>query len=231
MRPFLKNAVLGVVLVITSLWLNRVFPSDAPSLPAGFSTPIIAFEFVQTDDEVRRLFGVVGTDWDREFSERMDAGNRIDFFYMVLYSLFLSLFSITCANISGRKFFLAGAFLAILSLFADFMENVQLLGISAALPAGPFERELIRLYAYTWLKWGALAFTFLTLTPYFFRGGVFAKAIALSNITCCILGVFAFFHRSVFNELFALSVALVFVLMILYSFTCKTGDGLRFGRL
>jgi hypothetical protein len=151
----------------------------------------------------------------------MDLGNRLDYAYMLMYSMFLLLFSITCAKMTQNSYYYAGALIALVVLAGDAMENVQLLGITANLTNGDFSPYLKPLYLFTWIKWGGLALIFFILSFWFFKGSLFSKIISATGIISFILGIAAFLNRSILNEFFALSVALMFVLMIIYCFTYR----------
>jgi len=217
MRPFKISGFIGVAVILMLVVLIFVFPPRAQSMVEGFFTPIIAYEFIQTKDEVYRLFGSEASPEREVLVRAMDRGNQLDFIYMVLYSAFLFTFSIRCSRERGKKFFLLGAVISILVLVSDFCENIQLLGITSKLETGGFEAELMYLNIFTWLKWGGIALIFLILMPYFFKGSLVAKGIALLGVIASILGLLAFIHRSVINEIFALSVGIMFFCMILYS--------------
>jgi hypothetical protein len=144
---------------------------------------------------------------------------------MFLYSMFLLLFSITCAKISKTPYYFAGAGVALAVLAGDAMENIQLLGITANLAAGDTAAFLAPLHRFTWIKWGGLALVFLILSPWFFKGGLFSKIIGATGIISVILAVTAFLNRSMINEIFSLSVALMFIFMIIYCFTYRKTAG------
>ncbi len=220
-RPFFKSGIIGILLIITSLMLLKVFPSQAPKLPDGFFTPILAFEFAVTRQEVENLFGEPQSDYRKSMVAAMDLGNRLDYVYMILYSSFLFGFSITCARISRNRRYYFAALVSVLVLIGDVMENIQLFGITRKLAEGEFEKELQLLFYFTWLKWGGLALIFLILLPYFFSGSLTAKLIALVGLTTVVLGVFAFINRSILNEIFAISVGIMFLLTIIYALTHK----------
>ena len=204
-----------------SVLLLFVFPPKAPSLPKGFFTPIIAFEFVQTRIEVIEMFGDENITMRNEMVRAMDLGNRLDYVYMCLYSAFLLMFLATCAGLSKNKYYYAGVVLALAVLAADALENVQLLGITVNVATVNFDSQLRLLHLFTWIKWGGIALIFLTLSPWFLKGDRFSKIIGIIGIITFILGVSAYMNRSVINEIFSLSVALMFILMIIYCFIYK----------
>jgi len=220
-RPFLKIGFIGVAVVVTSIVLMIVTPSKAPWMMDGFFTPIIAFEFIETPKEVLQLFGPMNSPEQQEMVRAMNLGNRLDFVYMLLYSTFLLAFSVKCARETGVKRYYVGTFTSIFVLASDFLENLQLLGITSKLQTGGFEQHLAYLRVFTWLKWGGIAVTFLLLLPYFVRGNLYSKIVGGFVTVPFILGLLAYFHRSVLNELFALSVAATFVLLIAYCFSHK----------
>ncbi len=218
-RPFIKSGIIGILVIITSLGLMKVFPSQAPKMPDGFMTPVLAFEFVQSRQEVEALFGEPQSDFRTTMVAAMDLGNRLDYIYMVLYTAFLFGFSITCARITRRGRYRWGAFVSVLVLAGDAMENLQLFGITRKLSEGGFERELQLLHYFTWLKWGGLALIFLILVPYFFNGNLTSKLISLVGLTSAVLAILAFSNRSALNEVYSVSVAAMFLLMIIYALT------------
>lgn len=221
-RPLINAGWIGIAVILMSIVLLAVFPSRMHSEVEGFSTPIIAFEFAGTPEEVYRLFGREPSQERDAMAGAMDRGNRLDFAYMVLYSLFLFLFSILSARESGTRFLYLGAALSVVALGGDILENIQLLGITENLATGDFQEELRRLSFFTWQKWGAIAGVFLVLIAYFRKGGFFARLIAAWGGVTVLLAILSFIHRSVVNEVFSLAVALQFLFMIIYSFTHRT---------
>ena len=143
-------------------------------MPDGFSTPILAFEFVETEQEVIDLFGSDPA-VRAELVRRFDLGNWVDFLYMLLYAGLLFLFAVQLVRVnasteqgrSGRFLYYIPAFLAVVIFAGDLLENIQLLRITANLD-GEYGRQLTLLPIFTWIKWGGLAIYFLLLTPYFF---------------------------------------------------------------
>lgn len=224
-RPFVRAGIVGVLVIAMSIVLLFIFPAKAPRLPDGFFTPIVAFEFIETKAEVFQMFVATNGQTRQAMVDAMDLGNRLDYIYMCLYSFFLLLFSLKCGQISGKKYFYISAAMAIMVLLGDAFENVQLLEITAGIESGDFEVQLGRLHMFTWIKWGGIAAIFLVLTPWFMKGGMFSKVIGVIGGVCFLLGVVSFMHRSVITEIFGLSVAVMFMLMIIYCFTFKF-DGL-----
>ncbi len=221
-RPFFRTGLIGLALIFMSIVLLFIFPARLPAMPDGFITPIIAFEFVRTVEDVKTIFGPEDTPARQAIIKAMDLGNKLDYIYMLLYSGLLALFSRTCARITKRKLFYIPVFLAGLALAGDALENIQLLGITANIETMDIGVYLDRLHPMTWIKWGSLALIFLFLAPYFFKGGLYSKIIAVAGIVCFLLAAGAFMHRSILNELFGGITAVMFVLMIIYCFVFKT---------
>ncbi len=215
---FRNIRILGIAVVLMGLVLMAVFPSNAPYMPEGFFSPVVAFEFIATPQEVQQFFGSPDSPGREEMVRKMDLGNWLDFLFMLLYASFLFFFSIASANKAKSKILYGGAVLAVVVLVGDILENVQLLGITAKLQTGNFERELRLLHIYTWQKWGGITLIFALLIPYFFKGNRFSKIIGSVGFLTCMLAISAYLHRSILNELFVLSVALMFLLMIISCF-------------
>ena len=221
-RPFLISGILGLGAVIMTLALSAIGPRPTAPLPGGFVTPVLAFEFAESPGEVSELLAPEGS------IEAMDRLNRWDFLYMVLYSGCLLAFALVCARLTGRRIFYIAAALALLILFADAMENVQLLAITRLMDdsdVAPILAQLTpllnRLRLFTWLKWGGLAFYFLLLIPYF-RGltGPW-RWVWLISVLPALLAVVANFARGLPNELMALAIGLLFLLLTVYAWRFK----------
>ena len=225
-KPFVKIGFLGLLVIGMSIVLMMIFPSRAPWLMDGFFTPIIAFEFVQSQSEVFRLFGLSSSPDQLSMTQfmikAMDLGNRLDYIYMVLYTSFLFFFSFVCAKNTGRRYYYAGSILSFIILAADALENIQLLRITSKVASHDFGKELSLLHWFTWMKWGGITVVFLILAPYFLKGRNYSKVIAAIGVSSFIFSILAYLHRSVLNELLGLSVALMFLMMIAYSFIYKT---------
>ena len=220
-KPFVKTGLLGLAVILVSVVLMFIFPGKSGRMPDGFTVPIIAFEFMQTRDEVESLFGAPGSGERKELAAAMDLGNYLDFGYMVLYSLFLLLFSLQAARESGARYLNAGAVIALAVLAGDVLENLQLLGITAGLGSGDYLNELLLLQKFTWLKWGGLALAFGLLSGFFFRKGIFGKVIGGIGLASLALGAAAFIQRSVVTTIFTSAVSLMFLLMIIFCFVYK----------
>jgi len=221
-RPLIRAGWVGVAVIILSVSLLCIFPARTQSNIDGLFTPIIAFEFIQTPQEVYQLFGGEASPERDAMARAMDRGNHLDFAYMIFYSFFLFTFSVLGARELGIRVLYLGAALSVVILLGDFFENIQLLGITANLATGDFEEELRRLPLFTWLKWGGIAAVFLLLSAYFHRGTVFSRFIAAWGVAVALLAIASFLNRSVINEVFSFAVALQFLLMIIFCFTHRT---------
>lgn len=217
-RPYLFSGFIGLGVIALSLVTLAVFPQSAPGKIAGIRSPIIAFEFAQTVEEIETLFGPVGSPERAALVAAMDRGNWLDFLYMLLYSAFLASFAIQAARQTGKTWLYAGAALALVALIGDVLENVQLLAITAKLDSGAFTLELTRLYWFTWLKWGSLALYFLLVGVGLWGNGRFSNLITLVTAITFLLGLFSFNQRGPTTEPFTLAIVLMFLLLIGYSF-------------
>lgn len=217
-RLFLISGILGIGAIVMTFVLALIGPREVGPLPAGFITPVMAFEFAENSDEVSQLFARAGS------AAAMDRVNRWDFLYMALYSGFLFTFALACARQTGNRFFYVPAALALFIWFADAMENVQLLAITRVLgdeDIAPILGQLLpplnRLRLFTWLKWGGLVVYFLLLWPYFRGLSGWARWIGFVGILPALPAVVAMFNRGLPNELMALAIGVMFLLLTLYS--------------
>lgn len=217
-RPFWVSGLLGIGAILMTLALTALGPRPGAPLPQGFLTPIIAFEFAGSAGEIEQLFTHSDAAAGAEMMQSMDRVNRLDFLYMLLYNGFLFTFALTCARLSGNRLYYVPAVLALGVLAADALENAQLLGITQALRQGEADLNLYlaRLHWFTWLKWGGIALIFLMLIPFFYRGDVFARFLAMFAAMPFVLALLAYFNRGILNELFALAIGATFLLMTIF---------------
>lgn len=221
-RPFFVSGLIGIAVILVSLLSLTVFPQSSPGQIEGIRTPIIAFEFAETVEEINTLFGLSGSLERADMVRKMDQGNTLDFLYMLLYSGFLISFAIGANKQRPMQLLIMAVGLALLALVGDVLENLQLFQITNNLASGNFVDSLTRLHWFTWLKWGSLMFYFLVIGVWFWGNGRFGKIIAAVADLTFLLGLFALITRGFITELFTLSVAFTFLLMIIFCFTIKT---------
>lgn len=222
-RPFITTGYVGIILILLGLFLMSTFPKYVPYMAEGFQTPIIYFEFVKTVEETQRLFGMTnGLLPDDNLIQQMDFGNKIDFIYALVYSLFLFLFARKLVEISGKKIFVSVMVLAVFAFIFDCLENIKLITITENIESGSFQNDLEILFVFTWIKWGSLALSFVILSEWFFRGKIVSTLFAFLGWTPMILGILAYKMPGFYNELFAKSIMFMFVALIVYSFIYKT---------
>lgn len=221
-RPYILSGFIGLAVIVMSLVNMTVFPQESPGQIDDIGSPIIAFEFAETPEEIYTLFGASGAPEQSAMVQGMDQGNRLDYLYMLLYSGFLFSFAVLAARHTGQTWLYAGAALALLAFAGDALENMQLLSITGKLASGDFTAELVRLHWFTWLKWGSLATYFVVMGVWLWRGnGRFAKLIAIAADITFLLGLVSFIQRGPATEPFTLAIALMFVLLIVFSFVYK----------
>lgn len=203
----------GLGIIVLSQILGATFPKEIAWMPEGFSSPIIAFEFLQSNKEVIDFFGVEGTqraEWVQSFLK----GHQYDNIYLIIYSFFLIFWAIKAAKNTENKAFYFLIPLALHAGFCDWMENQQLDAISTQLSTLEFTPELNKLFIFTWLKWGSLAIALAILGGSLVKKNILGKVLAVLGAITLVLGFLAFFNRSVVTNFFVLGITGQFVLLI-----------------
>lgn len=203
----------GIGIIVVSNILKMFFPSSVAWLPEGFSSPILAFEFLQTNREVLQFFGPASPERDA-WVTGMNRGHQVDYLYLVVYGLFLASWGLLGFRKTGNKLFYGIIVLAVVAALSDLMENLQLVNIASNLDAGTFETPLKRLFLFTWLKWGSLAFALAGISVYLFKTGFAGKIYMVVSLATLVLGVIAFINRSAFTGYFTLGITVQFVFLI-----------------
>jgi len=153
-RLILATLVSGAATIGLALIMIGVFPSKA-DLADGFRTPIIAFEFADSEGDLGFLTG--SSEAARANRAAMDEGHRYDMVFPFAYGGLLVLLALRLAR-EGESRAWFGVGFALATIPADIHENLVLLDITAALERGePVVNLLTPLYIATWLKWCAIA--------------------------------------------------------------------------
>lgn len=209
---------IGVPVILVSLVLMFTNPQSQNNLPKGFSTPILALEFLQNQEEAINLFNVENRN---QYIDKFILGNKIDYLFMVLYSLFMMCIGYKISLITKNKTLYFSMFLALLAMITDFVENQYILKIIHNYNEEIVTGYIQKLNLFTWIKWGSIAVFFFIISGYFFKGNTFSKVIGIVGILIFITAIGAFIHRSILNEIMGGLIALNFLLLIIYCFTQK----------
>ncbi len=205
--------ILGLGIIVLSLVLRSIFPSTVAWMPEGFSTPIIAYEFLLSSEEVLKFFGPAGPLRD-SWVESMVTGHKVDTVYLLVYGLFLVSWGWLALKKSGRNFYFAIILLAVMASVCDWFENKQLVQMATALETQDFDKPLKLLLLFTWLKWGSLALALGGLSAYLWAKGWLGKIYSLVSVLTIVLGFMAFLNRSIINTYFTLGITVLFLLLI-----------------
>ncbi|MBN1250520.1 MAG: hypothetical protein JXR51_14910 [Bacteroidales bacterium] len=220
-RPLIKAGFVGLILIISSLFMMQTFPKKAVYMSEGFVTPIIYFEFVESPIEVYDFFGISSeTSANEDFIAKMDYGNKLDFGFAFIYSFFLVFLFWSIFKLSNNKVYIIAIILAVFAFVFDVLENVQLLSITSKLNSGDFSSEIINLQIFTWIKWGSLALIFLIFAYWIYFNRA-AKYVAIISVLPFILGVLAFIDKGLMTEIFAKSISAMFAISVFYTFFYK----------
>ncbi|MEM8860852.1 MAG: hypothetical protein AAGD96_21220 [Chloroflexota bacterium] len=144
----------GLLTILLGIIIVLIMPVSA-NVSEGFRTPIIAFEFAATADDLAFL-----SDADPDGPanrDKMDRGHRWDMLFPVAYGIFLALLLVQAAQAGFRPGWWFVPF-ALLAIPFDIWENTLLVSITGSLSNGGTGEEFLgALRTATWLKWGAIA--------------------------------------------------------------------------
>ncbi len=208
--------LLGIGIIILNFALVATFPAEAAWMPDGFTVPILAYEFLQTSEEVQRFFGEPGPEQD-QWIAGMRLGHQLDYIYLLFYASFLAAWGWYCGQFATKKIAYVVITLAVIAAAADVLENIQLVEITYKLAGQNMDPELRLLFLFTWLKWGSLALALAALSPYFLERSWLGKTLVGISFITLILGSIAFFDRSVVTSYFTTGIALQFLLLFIFA--------------
>ena len=157
-RQKAKNLLLvtgaaGLATLILGITLFLTFPTKA-KLSEGYSTPIVAFVFAKTPDDLSFLVGNESP--AVEIRNKIFRGQQLDMVFPFAYGSLLAL-SLWCLARAGEKSAWLGIVFSLGIIPADIRENLVLFDLLSALEKGQTVTALLTmLYPVMWIKWGCL---------------------------------------------------------------------------
>jgi hypothetical protein len=222
-RPFLQVGLLAVPLLAFMVLLGKhsiTYPQGVENCPSqveqGYEQPIIAFEFAQSAQDIENVLGCFSTIQ----IDQIDFANRIDFGFMLFYSLFLFLFFRVAYQKFHYRWLKWVLVLPFLTFFGDLIENLQLFELTDLYRnqnTEAMQSPLIWLEIMTWTKWLALALALALCGRIYVNYNWFSKIIGGICFIPLMLGAFALSHDVLAINRFVNAVFLIFFLVIVWS--------------
>ncbi|MGJ8558923.1 MAG: hypothetical protein ACSHX3_01670 [Litorimonas sp.] len=219
-RFWIGCAAAGLMTLIIVLIIMPYFPTDAAADVSGYGSPVIAFEFARTPAD---LVAVFGEETDAARAGRMammDQGNRWDFLFMTIYTLFGFMFGLA----ARRRSIALGTIILVAALvagLADAIETQALLSITAQLYDGVATPDgLATLWMPVTIKFIALAGSILCAGLFLIsRAGLIWTALGLLTLLSALLSVPGLLAPERFGNLLTLSVGIGWIVMLSYALT------------
>lgn len=211
-------AAAGLIILVMSSLIMSHFPSDAASDVSGYGSPVIAFEFARVPADLWAVFGVDG---DPERARRiamMDHGNRSDFLFMSIYTIFGALFGMA----ARRRYVMLGSVIfvaAVIAGLADMVETRTLLAITAQMTQGVTAPDgLATLWMPVTLKFIMLAVSIVGAGLFIMsRDGMIWTALGALTVLSALLSLPALLSTVNLGYLLTMSVGLGWSLMLAYA--------------
>jgi hypothetical protein len=213
-------AAAGLIILIISSLIMSHFPSDAASDVSGYGSPVIAFEFARVPADLWAVFGVDGDPERARRISMMDHGNRSDFLFMTIYTIFGALFGMAARRrhvMLGSLIFVA----AMIAGLADAVETRTLLSITAQITEGIITPDgLTSLWMPVTLKFIMLAVSIVGAGLFMMsRDGVIWTVLGAITVLAALLSLPALLSTVNLGYLLTMSVGLGWSLMLAYALT------------
>ena len=217
MRSYIKMGFFFIPLLICVLLFNYFSPPQQ-KIPSPYSSSVVAFEFVQSEEDVREVLDPLTTDEVRA----LEWLNKTDFAFMIFYCLFLLGFWKILARLNQVSLWPGFVLIAIIYI-ADVIETIQLLDISQAyLHNIPFSSSLQVLAISTWSKWIGLAVLLAVIAYHLWSPKLANKLTSILILIPGLLSLPGLFGSDQLRDIFANSIFLAFLVLIVFCFTFKT---------
>lgn len=214
-HPFAKAGFFSIPLFVFIILMERFYPTVAPE---GYKSFIIAFEFAKTPEQIHTLLQGLSP----AILKNIDIANYIDFGFMFTYVSFLIFFTWIAFSTYKHYWLLIGIPISLVILGADFYENIVLFKItnmySPSVNVAELDSTLRILHKMTWLKWGGLSLVFVLFSIKLLNKSLLASVEGMICIVPFVISFFALSNDPVIVSTFALSIFLVFFMLIMFSF-------------
>ena len=229
-KPFFIAGLIGLAAVVAALFVSRPLAGYTFQCPPGFTRPVVALEFIASEQELITFFGpsaLAGEDGEMTLTDEKNAIRRslgLDFMFIPLYTLYLMAFAWAIYRQNRKKGYLLLILLAALIGLADIFENgaIQMLLNKFMPPAHNLEvADFQRLHFFAWTKWLGLVLYFAAVLPFLRLAGRLGQLLTLAAVVVCCSGLWAFFHKD-WIEQFTVSVFLFFPLAVVFCFFYKS---------
>lgn len=184
--------------------------------PAGFGTPVIAFEFAQSAQEVQSALGINLQEASQRVAD-MQTGTALDFPFILAYGIFMMSFLGAARHQTGKGFYGIFIGLAFLAAISDSIENVFALKILSNIETAPGVEWMTIFVQAKFVGLGLCGLAaghFLISQPRSIR--------KLEGFFCVMGGVltlFALTNPSVFGTFLGFGVTISWIAMLAYSAT------------
>lgn len=178
LAAFAAGAAAFALIVVMGIAGGNPKPATFPN-PDGFTAAIYWFEVANSPADLFAALGDPAREEGRMIRASLDLTNRIDFAFMIAYSIFFALlFVMLRVFISGdgpahgpvKNLAMAGVALAALMLAGDILENIQLLALTGFASLADTDTGVIALLmAFTRVKWFAIFLASLGLAVMYAR--------------------------------------------------------------
>lgn len=212
----------GLAVVITITLIMPYFPAQAAKDVSGYGSPVIAFEFARTPAD---LITVFGADIDSERAGRilmMDQGNRLDFIFMTLYTLFGALVGMAVRQ-TRRALGTVIMAAALIAGIADAVETRTLLSITAQMMDGVASQAespkgLSMLWVPVTIKFSSLALSILCAGLFLgSQASVTWKALGALTVLAALLSLPALLAPASLGYLLIPSVGVGWIVILAYA--------------
>ena len=144
-RWWFATFLFGVAVLLFGASLSGIFPASGHAVEPGYGSPVLAFEFARSQDDLVAIFGADTDPLQVPRLAAMRSGNERDCAYMLLYAGFLACGLVALSRELGQRRLLAVVGLPILAALCDAHENWLLFDIQTAFTAGDYSPSMASL--------------------------------------------------------------------------------------
>ncbi len=176
----------GILALMISLIIIDAFPDEGAGYAPGYGSPIYAFEFARSENDVRLVLGEPDTKEYRMHVDAMNYGNFLDNFFLLFYGSFITSFFLAVASSCQQRLWYLGVIFGAIAPIADILENQVLKRITTGENLSP---EIFHQLSW-WvnIKFISIAFAIIMFSFFLYKHtALLSKLLSLIILVCAAL--------------------------------------------
>ena len=215
---FRAAALAGIAVITLTVVMAFFYPTHLDTMPAGYSTPILAIEMVPSLAAAQTLFA-----GNEALVHQVQWGHYLDMLFLLAYGALLLLSHWGFWLLQRRWLNVLGIAVILIAISADASENLNLMQLGDALLGQSAPPDFWLLRGFVCTKFLGIGISMLCLCPGLWYQGKLGKAFTLCTLLLAPVTLGAVLDIPVLVEAMGKLIALAWLLLFLWLIRARYG--------